>query len=246
MSLTSSLTTSSSMTLAWKSLLSAEFSAFPRVSRTNSLSPTAWSEQVIDGFTYQPSPLNSGCHGGESSNTVPIITDFRAVISMSDKKEDKIRLVKITNGTVIDHIRAGMALDVLQILGITGKEGYVLSLTMNIHSNRIGSKDIIKLEDRFLEESEVAKIALVAPEATINLIQDERVVKKTRIVLPDVITSILRCPNTRCVTNKEREPIVPRYEVMSRSPLKLRCSYCWTNIDQQEIVQQFTEKRRAV
>ncbi len=158
------------------------------------------------------------------------------------ENEPKLRLVKITNGTVIDHIRAGMALEVLQILGITGKEGYVLSLATNINSRRIGSKDIIKLEDRFLEETEVAKIALVAPEATINIIQDSHVVKKTRVVLPDMITSIVRCPNTRCITNKEREPIIPRYEVMSRSPLKLRCAYCWTNIDHDEVVRQFTRK----
>ncbi|MCK5240797.1 MAG: aspartate carbamoyltransferase regulatory subunit, partial [Candidatus Thorarchaeota archaeon] len=99
---------------------------------------------------------------------------------MGDDSESKIRIVKIKNGTVIDHIAAGHALDVLQILGITGKEGNVVSLGMNIRSSRISTKDIVKLEDRYLKENEVAKIALVAPDATINTIRDSKIEKKTR------------------------------------------------------------------
>ncbi|NWF96425.1 MAG: aspartate carbamoyltransferase regulatory subunit [Candidatus Thorarchaeota archaeon] len=158
-----------------------------------------------------------------------------------EEKSGKIRIVKIRNGTVIDHIRAGMALEVLQILGITGKEGPVVTLAMNISSNRIGRKDIVKLEDHFLEEHEVARIALVAPEATINLISEFQVVKKTRVQLPDTLTDIVICPNARCITNQEREPVKPSYQVVSRMPIRLKCLYCWSFIDEDHIVRQFTE-----
>ena len=76
---------------------------------------------------------------------------------------EKIRIVKIHDGTVIDHIRAGKALEVLKILGITGEYGNVVTLAMNITSSKIEKKDIVKVEHRFLADEEVARIALVAP-----------------------------------------------------------------------------------
>jgi aspartate carbamoyltransferase regulatory subunit len=159
----------------------------------------------------------------------------------SEENGSKIRIVKIREGTVIDHISAGHALDVLKILGITGKEGNVVTIAMNISSSRINRKDIVKIEDRYLLESEVAKIALVAPDATINTIRDSKVEKKTRVQLPETITDVLVCPNQRCVTNKEREPITPKFEVILRSPIKLKCHYCWTHIDEGDIIAQFID-----
>ena len=156
------------------------------------------------------------------------------------EKFEGVRIVKIYEGTVIDHIAAGHALDVLQILGITGKEGSVVTIAMNITSNRIGTKDIVKLENRFLMDSEVAKIALVAPEATINTIRDSKIEKKTRVKLPEAITNVIVCPNGRCVTNKEREPITPKYEVLEQKPIRLKCKYCWTIIEEADIISQFT------
>jgi aspartate carbamoyltransferase regulatory subunit len=160
---------------------------------------------------------------------------------MSEKVGDeKIRIVKIHDGTVIDHIRAGKALEVLKILGITGEDGNIVTLAMNISSSKIEKKDIVKVEHRFLEQDEVARIALVAPEATINHIEDFKIIKKIRVELPDTITDIFECTNQRCVTNKEREPIQSKYEVISRKPIQLKCLYCWTLIEEQDIIAQFT------
>ena len=160
---------------------------------------------------------------------------------MSEKVgAEKIRIVKIHDGTVIDHIRAGKALEVLKILGITGEEGNIVTLAMNITSSKIGKKDIVKVEHRFLEDAEVARIALVAPEATINFIEDFKIIKKTRVELPEIISDIFQCPNQRCVTNKEREPIHSKYEVVSKTPVKLKCLYCWTIVEEQDFISQFT------
>lgn len=160
---------------------------------------------------------------------------------MSEKVgEEKIRIVKIHDGTVIDHIRAGKALEVLKILKITGEDGNVVSLAMNISSSKVEKKDIVKVEHRFLEDEEVARIALVAPEATINLIEDYKIIKKTRVELPDTLSDIMKCPNVRCVTNKEREPIMSKYQVVSRKPIQLKCLYCWTLVDERHIISEFT------
>ena len=162
-------------------------------------------------------------------------------MDMSEKVgAEKIRIVKIQDGTVIDHIRAGKALEVLKILGITGENGNIVSLAMNITSSKIGKKDIVKVEHRFLEDAEVARIALVAPEATINLIEDFKIIKKTRVELPEIISDIFQCPNQRCVTNKEREPIHSKYEVVSKTPVTLKCLYCWTIVEEQDFISQFT------
>jgi aspartate carbamoyltransferase regulatory subunit len=157
--------------------------------------------------------------------------------------DEKLRVDRIRDGTVIDHIRAGHALEVLQILGITGREGAVVSLAMNVASSKMDRKDILKIETRFLDNAEVARIALVAPEATINLIRDTKVVKKTRVQLPNTISDVIRCPNARCISNQEREPILPSYQVVSRSPIQLKCLYCWTLVSDEEIISQFTGRK---
>jgi len=160
---------------------------------------------------------------------------------MSDNDgDDKIRIVKIHDGTVIDHIRAGKALEVLKILRITGDDGNVVTLAMNISSSKIEKKDLVKVEHRFLKDEEVARIALVAPEATINLIKDSKLIKKIQIELPDTLIDIMKCPNQRCVTNKEREPIHSKYQVISHKPIQLKCLYCWTLIEEGHIISEFT------
>ena len=160
---------------------------------------------------------------------------------MSDNiGDDKLRIVKIHDGTVIDHIRAGKALEVLKILGITGETGNVVSLAMNISSGKIEKKDIVKVEHRFLKDEEVARIALVAPEATINLIENGKLINKYCVELPETLTDIMRCPNPRCVSNKEREPILSKYQVISRKPIQLKCLYCWTIVEEQHIISEFT------
>jgi len=140
--------------------------------------------------------------------------------------EDRLIVRKIRNGTVIDHIPAGRSLDVLKILGITGREGATVALVMNVESRKLGRKDIVKIEDRFLKPEEVDKIALIAPTATINIVRDYQVVEKRRVSVPEEIVGILKCVNPLCISNSPREPITPRIIVVSRQPLKLRCAYC--------------------
>ncbi|MCD6264223.1 aspartate carbamoyltransferase regulatory subunit [Candidatus Bathyarchaeota archaeon] len=152
--------------------------------------------------------------------------------------ERTLLIRKIENGTVIDHITAGYALDVLRILGIRGREGNVISIAMNVPSRKLGRKDIVKIEDRELQPEEVDRIALIAPQATINIIRDFAVAEKKRVTLPEVIVGIVKCANPTCISNSN-EPVTPQLNVVQRSPLLLRCHYCGTLMEKEDVLKQF-------
>ena len=153
-------------------------------------------------------------------------------------EEVTLRVSKIKNGTVIDHITSGHALDVVKILGITGKSGNIVTIAMNVPSKRMGKKDIVKIEGRELKAEEVDKIALIAPNATINIIRDYKVVDKKRVQLPKVIKNIVRCANPACISNSN-EPVQPTFYVESQEPLYLKCHYCGYLMEREEILKQF-------
>ncbi|KUL00385.1 aspartate carbamoyltransferase regulatory subunit [Methanoculleus sp.] len=142
---------------------------------------------------------------------------------MSTKDPSRGLLVSpIRNGTVIDHITAGEALNVLRILGITGSTPECLSIATNVESKRMGKKDIVKIENRELRTEEVDRIALLAPQAKINIIRDYRVVEKKGVEIPKILKGVVRCPNPGCITNTN-EPVESTFEVL---PKGLHCLYC--------------------
>ncbi len=140
--------------------------------------------------------------------------------------DHELRVSKIRNGTVIDHVEGGQALNVLAILGIDGSEGLGVSIGMNVPSDRLGRKDVVKVEDRELSQSEVDVLSLIAPAATINIIRDFEVVEKNRVTRPDGVTGVLSCPNRNCITNAN-EPVETSFEVVDDA---VRCEYCSTII----------------
>ena len=136
-----------------------------------------------------------------------------------------LKVTPIKNGTVIDHIPSGMALKVLKVLGITGGVTSTVSVLMHVASKKRGAKDIVKVEDRELNSKELSKIALIAPEATINIIRNYNVAEKHTVTLPERAVGILKCANPSCITNT-REPVESVFLVVFREPLRLRCQYC--------------------
>lgn len=138
--------------------------------------------------------------------------------------DPKLRVSKIRNGTVIDHVTAGRALTVLGVLGIDGSGGETVSVGMNVPSDELGRKDVVKVEDRELSPSEVDVISLIAPEATINIIREYEVESKTRVERPERVEGVLACPNHSCITNAD-EPVSTRFDVLADG---VRCCYCET------------------
>ena len=148
--------------------------------------------------------------------------------------ELELRVSKIKDGTVIDHISGGYALDVIKILGITSKEKRVMTIAINVPSKRFGVKDIVKIEGRALNAQEVNRIALVAPHASINIIHDYTVVEKLEVKLPNVIEGIVKCVNPCCISNSD-EPVISKFYVKSDEPLILKCHYCGFILEQADI-----------
>lgn len=152
--------------------------------------------------------------------------------------ETTLRVSKIRNGTVIDHITSGHALDVVKILGITGRTGGIVTVAMNVPSKKLGVKDIVKVEGRELNSREVDKIALLAPHASINIIRDYVVVEKQVVKLPEVLKGIVKCANPACISNS-KEPVQPTFYVEREEPLRLKCHYCGYIMEKQDVLKQF-------
>ena len=140
--------------------------------------------------------------------------------------ETELRVSKIEDGTVIDHITGGQAVNVLAILGIDGTSGEEVSVGMNVPSDRLGRKDVVKVEGRELSQDEVDVLSLIAPAATINIIREFDVAEKHRVSRPAEVTGVLSCPNANCITT-ESEPVDSRFEVLEEG---VRCTYCDTII----------------
>lgn len=138
--------------------------------------------------------------------------------------DHELRVSKIHNGTVIDHVRSGQALNVLAVLGIDGSEGEEISIGMNVPSDRFARKDIIKVEDRELSQDEVDVLTLIAPDATINIVREYEVVEKSRVDRPDSVEGVLSCSNSGCITTGD-EPVTSKFDVLEDA---VRCSYCET------------------
>ncbi len=137
----------------------------------------------------------------------------------------ELRVTPIKNGTVIDHIPAGMALKVLKILGIGGVVSSTVTVAMHVPSKATGWKDIVKVEDRELSAREVDKIALIAPRATVNVIRNYNVAEKHVVRMPDRAVGILKCGNPNCITNL-REPVESEFFVRPGEPPRVLCKYC--------------------
>ena len=142
---------------------------------------------------------------------------------MSDASQLLVRRIK--DGTVIDNIEAGKALVVLRVIDITGKDGNVITVALNVPSNKHIKKDIVKIENKFLMKYETDKLALIAPRATINIIKDYKLVEKRKIQLPDSIVGIFRCPNLKCISNSE-EDIRSTLDIVDKQNIILECRYC--------------------
>ena len=140
--------------------------------------------------------------------------------------DEELRVSKITQGTVIDHISGGQALNVLAILGIDGSRGEEVSVGMNVPSDRLGRKDIVKVEGRELSQNEVDVLSLIAPAATINIVRDYDVIEKHRVERPEQVVGVLECPNRNCITTKN-EPVDSHFDVLDEG---VRCAYCDTII----------------
>lgn len=144
---------------------------------------------------------------------------------MAKNTNDKELVVSaLENGTVLDHIPAGNVYAALEILNLKGVESQI-TIGINLSSKAQGKKGIIKIADKFFEDEELNKLALIAPKATVNVIRDFKVVEKKTLTMPEEITGIARCMNPKCVTN--HQPVKTRFKtIYNGNEILLLCHYC--------------------
>ena len=142
---------------------------------------------------------------------------------MTTENKKELIVSAIENGTVIDHIPVNTVLMVLNILGLNDYEDEVL-IGINLDSKKYSKKGIIKVRNKYFEQHDLNKIALVAPNATLIVIKNYEVVEKKSVEIPDKIEKILKCINPNCITNKET--IDSKFIVKEKDPLKIQCHFC--------------------
>jgi aspartate carbamoyltransferase regulatory subunit len=135
----------------------------------------------------------------------------------------KLEVSAIEEGTVIDQIASKSTFKVANILNIQ-KIDQVVLVGVNLSSKKLGKKGIIKIGGKILTQEEVNKIALIAPDATVNIIEGSELVRKFKVALPDSIEGIVKCFNPNCVSNHQK--IQSRFHVINKNPIKIRCHYC--------------------
>ena len=137
------------------------------------------------------------------------------------KIERKIPAIK--DGSVIDHIPSR---DTFRIIRILDPQEFIHPITviLNLDSKRMGKKGVIKIDNRYLTKSEVNKIAVLAPNATVSIIRNYKIEEKIEVKLPNELVGIINCSNPMCVTNKEA--VDTKFKVIRDDPLEAKCLYC--------------------
>ncbi|USD65578.1 aspartate carbamoyltransferase regulatory subunit [Vibrio sp. SCSIO 43136] len=139
-------------------------------------------------------------------------------------KQNQLQVEAICNGTVIDHIPANVGIKVLQLFDMQNSEQRI-TVGLNLPSSALGAKDLLKIENVFMTEDQAQKLALYAPQATVNQIEDYKVVKKLALSLPETINDIFECPNSNCITHSE--PVATSFKLITRGEdVRLKCKYC--------------------
>lgn len=149
---------------------------------------------------------------------------------MSYKKE--LEVSAIENGTVIDHIPADVTFKVVQLLDLYDYDK-AITIGSNLNSKTLGKKGIIKVADKYFADEVINRLAVVAPNVTLNIIKDYKIVEKKYVQMPRQFVGIVKCSNPKCVTN--HQPIASKMEVFDIKEKTLKCVYCERVMQQSEI-----------
>lgn len=148
---------------------------------------------------------------------------------MEKNEKGMLKVSAIKNGTVLDHIPSDQLFRVIDILRLN-ECGHPITFGMNLDSRTLGSKAIIKISDRFFEDDEINRIALIAPNASMNIIRDFEVVEKRVLSIPGTISGIARCMNPVCVTN--HQSIETKFRTVCKDgKVELLCHFCEKTTD---------------
>lgn len=139
-----------------------------------------------------------------------------------------MKIDSIVNGIVIDHIAAGRGMRLYQLLGLDKLNDCYVAIIMNVHSRKLGRKDMIKIDAAI--DLDLDAIGYVDPNATVNVIQNGLLAEKKEIGLPEQLINIIHCKNPRCITTTEQE-LAQIFRLTDREKGIYRCRYCETKAE---------------
>ena len=128
----------------------------------------------------------------------------------------------LNEGYVLDHIKAGDGMDIYTYLGLDKLDTEV-ALIKNVKSNKMGKKDIIKIEGSY--DLDFDMLGVMDPNITLDVIKDGRIIEKRKPNMPEMVEGIIKCKNPRCITTIEQE-LVHRFRLTDRTKGTYRCVYC--------------------
>ena len=139
----------------------------------------------------------------------------------------------IEHGTVIDHINSEQTLRILRVLDVL-RQKKKITVGFNLASKRMQVKDLIKIENHLLTENEANELTVLAPEATISIIQDFEVSKKFAASLPNSVERIFVCPNESCISNQESVETKFKTQQLAKK-IKLICHFCEKSFERDDV-----------
>lgn len=133
-----------------------------------------------------------------------------------------LRIGGLQEGVVIDHIKAGGAMEIYHYLELE-KLDCSVAIIKNARSNKMGKKDIIKIEGPITVNLEI--LGVLDENITINVIKDNKIAEKRKLPLPETVQGIFKCKNPRCITSIEQE-LPHRFKLTDKENRIYRCQYC--------------------
>lgn len=130
---------------------------------------------------------------------------------------------ELQNGIVLDHIKAGKSMQIYYNLGLDKLDSAV-AIIKNARSNKLGKKDIIKIEGS-IELVDLDILGFIDHNITVNIIKDGKIVEKKVLTLPKTITNVIKCKNPRCITSIEQE-LDHVFMLTDEEKQVYRCKYC--------------------
>ncbi|NLK43466.1 MAG: aspartate carbamoyltransferase regulatory subunit [Tissierellia bacterium] len=133
-----------------------------------------------------------------------------------------LNINSITKGIVIDHIKPGYGIRIFEYLKLD-RANFTVALIMNATSRKYGRKDMIKIEN--VIDLDLAMLGFIDPNITVNIIEDEKIIEKINLSLPDRVEGIIQCKNPRCITSEERG-ITHKFVLLDENKGIYKCEYC--------------------
>ncbi|MDU1316249.1 MAG: aspartate carbamoyltransferase regulatory subunit [Anaerococcus hydrogenalis] len=133
-----------------------------------------------------------------------------------------LEITSLNRGIVIDHIKPGLGIKIFNLLHLDELEDEV-ALILNANSTSQEKKDIVKIANNL--DINLDAVSIIDPSATVNFIEDEKVIEKKSLELPEISEGILKCQNPSCVTTNERN-IKSKFILIDREEKMYKCAYC--------------------